>query len=85
MTEDDGKVSYFIGAGNGLNETIDVNLIVSFGSPFPNDAGDALFGRRVSGVEKRSAGTKRVSAVAGKRPAKKSTTTRSPSVKGKKK
>lgn len=66
LVEDDkGKNHYFIGAGNGLNENIDINLIISFGSPFPRNAGDALFSTTgVRGVEKRSTGTKGVPTVA---------------------
>lgn len=75
MAEDEaGEIFYFIGAGDGLNENIDVNLITSFGARFPNAAGDVLFGR-VPTVEKRSTSAKRVSAVAKKgAPAKKATT-----------
>ena len=49
--------------GDGLNETIDVNLITSFGARFPDAAGELLFGARVRGVEKRPASAKRVSTV----------------------
>ncbi len=68
MAEDElGEIFYLIGAGDGLNENIDVNLITSFGARFPNDLGDALFGRtRAPAVAKRPASAKRVSTVAGK-------------------
>lgn len=76
MAEDElGEVFYKIGAGDGLNETIDVNLITSFGASFPQALGDALFGRRVPAVAKRSTSAKRVPTVAKKgAPAKKATT-----------
>ena len=67
MAEDElGEIFYLIGAGDGLNENIDVNLITSFGARFPNDLGDALFGRRAPAVAKRPASAKRVSTVAKK-------------------
>ena len=73
--DDAGNTVYLIGTGDGLNETIDVNLITAFGSHFPRDAGDALFGTGVQPVEKRRASAKRVSTVAKKgAPAKKATT-----------
>ena len=76
MAEDEnGEIFYLIGTGDGLNETIDVNLITSFGARFPDPLGDMLFGRRVPAVEKRSTSAKRVPAVAKKgAPAKKATT-----------
>ena len=65
--DEQGNNHYFIGVGDGLNETIDVNLIVSFGTPFPDSLGDQLFGTEgVRGVEKRSTRTARVSTVAKK-------------------
>jgi hypothetical protein len=76
MAEDElGEIFYMIGAGNGLNENIDVNLITSFGAQFPAPIGDLLFGRGVPAVAKRPASAKRVSTVAKKgTPAKKATT-----------
>lgn len=76
MAQDElGEIFYLIGAGDGLNESIDVNLITSFGARFPNPLGDMLFGRGVPVVEKRSTSAKRVSTVAKKgAPAKKATT-----------
>ena len=73
MAEDElGEIFYLIGAGDGLNENIDVNLITSFGARFPNAIGDALFG--VPAVVKRPASAKRVSTVAKKgAPTKKAT------------
>lgn len=65
MAEDElGEIFYMIGAGDGLNENIDVNLITSFGALFPRTIGDALFG--VPAVVKRPASAKRVSTVAKK-------------------
>jgi hypothetical protein len=65
MAEDElGEIFYLIGAGDGLNENIDVNLITSFGAQFPKVIGDALFG--VSAVAKRPASAKRVPTVAKK-------------------
>jgi hypothetical protein len=65
MAQDElGEIFYLIGTGDGLNETIDVNLITSFGARFPNHIGDALFG--VQPVAKRPASAKRVSTVAKK-------------------
>jgi hypothetical protein len=65
MAEDElGEIFYLIGAGDGLNENIDVNLITSFGAQFPKVIGDALFG--VPAVAKRPASAKRVSTVAKK-------------------
>ena len=71
MAQDElGEIFYLIGTGDGLNETIDVNLITAFGARFPNHIGDALFG--VQPVVKRPASAKRVSTVAKKgAPAKK--------------
>ena len=73
MAEDElGEIFYLIGTGDGLNETIDVNLITAFGARFPNTLGDALFG--VPAVVKRPASAKRVSTVAKKgAPTKKAT------------
>jgi len=71
MAQDElGEIYYLIGTGDGLNETIDVNLITAFGARFPNHLGDALFG--VPAVVKRPASAKRVSTVA-KKGAKKAT------------
>jgi hypothetical protein len=70
-TDEKNEVFYFIGVGDGLNETIDVNLIISFGTRFPDDAGRLLFGDRAPAVAKRPAGAKRVSGVAAKGQAKK--------------
>ena len=65
MAEDElGEIFYLIGAGDGLNENIDVNLITSFGAQFPKVIGDELFG--VPAVAKRPASAKRVSTVAKK-------------------
>lgn len=77
MAEDElGEIFYLIGAGDGLNENIDVNLITSFGAPFPYFIGDALFGRGAPAVAKRPASAKRVSTVAKKgAPAKKAVKT----------
>jgi len=62
MAEDElGEIFYQIGAGDGLNEIIDVNLITSFGAQFPKVIGDALFG--VPAVAKRPASAKRVPAM----------------------
>ena len=80
----DGKFYYSIGTGDGLNEQIDINNIMAHGSRLPEAVGVALFGAAVQRVEKRSTSAKRVSRVAGKRPAKKSTVARSTGVKGKK-
>ena len=67
MAEDElGEIFYMIGAGDGLNENIDVNLITSFGARFPNVIGDALFGRGAPAVAKRPASAKRVPTVAKK-------------------
>lgn len=67
MAEDElGEIFYMIGAGDGLNENIDVNLITSFGALFPRTIGDALFGRGAPAVVKRPASAKRVSTVAKK-------------------
>lgn len=73
MAEDElGEIFYMIGAGDGLNENIDVNLITSFGAQFPRVIGDALFG--VPAVVKRPASAKRVSTVVKKgAPTKKAT------------
>lgn len=77
MAEDElGDVFYLIGTGDGLNETIDVNLITSFGARFPERLGDLLFGR-VPTVAKRPASAKRVSTVAKKGATAKKATTRS--------
>jgi hypothetical protein len=65
--DEKGNNHYFIGIGDGLNETIDVNLIISFGAVFPKSLGDQLFPEGVRGVEKRSTRTARVSTVATKR------------------
>jgi hypothetical protein len=75
MAEDElGEIFYLIGTGDGLNETIDVNLITAFGARFPNTLGDALFGRGAPAVVKRPASAKRISTVAKKgAPTKKAT------------
>jgi hypothetical protein len=84
MAEDElGEIFYLIGAGDGLNENIDVNLITSFGARFPNAIGDALFGRAAPAVAKRPASAKRVSTVAKKGAPAKKATTRSPRKSGK--
>lgn len=82
MAEDElGEIFYLIGTGDGLNETIDVNLITAFGARFPNTLGDALFG--VPAVVKRPASAKRVSTVAKKGAPAKKAVTRSPRKSGK--
>lgn len=84
MAEDElGEIFYLIGAGDGLNENIDVNLITSFGAQFPRSIGDALFGRGAPAVAKRPASAKRVSTVAKKGAPAKKATTRSPRKSGK--
>jgi len=84
MAEDElGEIFYLIGAGDGLNENIDVNLITSFGAQFPQSIGDALFGRGAPAVAKRPASAKRVSTVAKKGAPAKKATTRSPRKSGK--
>ena len=76
MAEDElGEIFYMIGAGDGLNENIDVNLITSFGALFPRTIGDALFGRGAPAVVKRPASAKRVSTVAKKGATKKAVKT----------
>lgn len=35
---------YYIGVGNGEDEEQDIEFIAAWGSKFPNDAGDVLFG-----------------------------------------
>ena len=65
------EIKYYVGIADGLNEQIDINLIMSFGARFPNDVGDALFGVGAPAMAQRPAGAKRVSTVAGSRPAKK--------------
>lgn len=74
--DDEGNESYYIGAGNGLNEIIDINNIVARGSPFPRDAGDVLYGR-VSTVAKRPPSTEGISNVVPEGRAKKGRTPRS--------
>jgi hypothetical protein len=73
MAEDElGEIFYLIGAGDGLIEIIDINLITSFGAKFPKNIGDALFG--VPAVAERPASAKRVPAMVKKGgPAKKAT------------
>lgn len=84
MAEDElGEIFYMIGAGDGLNENIDVNLITSFGDQFPQPIGDALFGRGTPAVAKRPASAKRVSTVAKKGAPAKKAVTRSPRKSGK--
>jgi hypothetical protein len=76
MAEDElGEIFYMIGAGDGLNENIDVNLITSFGALFPRAIGDVLFGRGTPKVVKRPASAKRVSTVAKKGATKKAVKT----------
>lgn len=65
------EIQYYIGAADGLNERIDINLIMSFGARFPDDAGRLLFGVGAPEVVKRPPGAKRVSGVAKAGPAKK--------------
>jgi hypothetical protein len=84
MAEDElGEIFYMIGAGDGLNENIDVNLITSFGALFPRTIGNFLFGRGAATVAKRPASAKRVSTVAKKGAPAKKATTRSPRKSGK--
>ena len=84
MAQDElGEIFYLIGAGDGLNETIDVNLITSFGARFPGTVGDILFGRGTPAVAKRPASAKRVSTVAKKGAPAKKAVTRSPRKSGK--
>lgn len=76
MAEDElGEIFYMIGAGDGLNENIDVNLITSFGALFPRTIGNFLFGRGAATVAKRPASAKRVPAVAKKGATKKAVKT----------
>lgn len=76
MAEDElGEIFYMIGAGDGLNENIDVNLITSFGALFPRTIGNFLFGRGAATVAKRPASAKRVSTVAKKGATKKAVKT----------
>lgn len=71
LTQDDeGNESYYIGAGNGLNEIIDINNIIARGSPFPRDAGDLVFGR-VRGVVERPPSTEGIPRVVPERRTKK--------------
>lgn len=37
-------IKYYIGGGSGMDERVDIEHIAAFGSYFPNDAGDLLFG-----------------------------------------
>lgn len=37
-------IKFYISPADGFNETIDTNLIMSHGAPFPQAAGYALFG-----------------------------------------
>ena len=39
-----GDVRYYIKAVSGHDEQADTNDVMQFGSKFPKDAGDALFG-----------------------------------------
>lgn len=41
---DGNGVKYFIGVGQGHNEVDDTNYIAEWGTSFPADAGDVLFG-----------------------------------------
>jgi hypothetical protein len=84
MAEDElGEIFYLIGAGDGLNEVIDINIITSFGAPFPRAIGDALFGRGAPAVAERPASAKRVSTVVKKGAPAKKAVTRSPRKSGK--
>jgi hypothetical protein len=38
-------IKYFIKDVEGINESVDLRVIMEWGSKFPNPAGDALFGR----------------------------------------
>lgn len=40
-----GEIKYYINQIDGWNEEDDKKKIAEWGSPFPNDAGDILFGR----------------------------------------
>jgi hypothetical protein len=84
MAEDElGEIFYLIGAGDGLNEVIDINIITSFGAPFPRAIGDALFGRGAPAVAERPASAKRVPTVVKKGASAKKAITRSPRKSGK--
>lgn len=37
-------IKYYIGIGDGHSEEVDTKFIADWGSYFPKDAGDALFG-----------------------------------------
>ena len=41
---DQNVIKYYIGAANGVAETWDAEQIMKWGSTFPVDAGDLLFG-----------------------------------------
>jgi hypothetical protein len=38
-------IQYYIKAVEGLNEVVDIQVIMDWGTTFPNNAGDVLFGR----------------------------------------
>lgn len=39
-------VKYYVGVGSGYDEQDDIEQIKSWGTRFPNDAGDVMFGYR---------------------------------------
>ena len=44
---DHREVMYFIGAGDGLHEVIDINNIANLGARFPKEAAEVLFGPHI--------------------------------------
>lgn len=44
QTYEDGEYRYFLGSGHGNDEAVDIQLIRNWGSKFPVDAGNILFG-----------------------------------------
>lgn len=44
---DHGEIGYYIGAGDGLHEIIDINNIANLGARFPDEAAEVLFGKHV--------------------------------------
>lgn len=42
---DHGEIGYYIGAGDGLHEIIDINNIANLGAKFPKEAAEVLFGK----------------------------------------
>jgi len=45
MAEDGyGELGFYIGAGQGMHEVIDINNIANLGSRFPQEIGNQLFG-----------------------------------------